>query len=217
MRLPHADAHYSHRLRFGRYVERRLRTDKRISLADDVALSTTAVLTAGRTLEDTIGPAQEALADRDAADDALDGAAQTARLGLASRKVGADKEAPYTLIFHNGIGYYTAATLDQEEIRYGELKTRLVEHLPANDAIRTSTCSAIDAGILAFKNATTSLNAARNQESLAKTRLDAAEEGWERQMTKVYGLLVAEIGRSAAESFFPKTRTSKSKSEDNND
>jgi hypothetical protein len=217
MRLPHADAHYSHRIRFGRYVERRLRTDKRIALADDVALSTTGVLTAGRSLEDTIGPVQEALADRDAADDALDAAAQLARLGLASRNLGADKTPPYTLIFPNGIGYYTAATLDQEESRYGELKSRLVEHLPANDSVRSSTCAAIDAGIVAFSAATNALATARTQESLAKTRIESAEEAWERQLTKVYGILVAEIGRSSAESFFPKTRTSKSKPEDGND
>lgn len=217
MRLPHANAHYSHRVRFGRYVERRLRTDKRVALADDVAISTTSVLTSGRALEDTIGPVQEALADRDAADDGLDGAAQAARLGLASRSVGADKEEPYTQIFHKGIGYYTAATLDQEESRYGELKSRLVEHLPANDAVRTSTIAAIDAGILAFKNALAALNTARTGESLAKTRLESAEEAWERQMTKVYGILVAEIGRTAADSFFPQIRTSKSKSDDGTD
>lgn len=217
MRLPQPSAHCSHRVRFGRYVERRLRTDKRVSLADDVALSTTAVLSAGRGLEDTIGPVQEALADRDAADDALDAVAQTTRLGLASRKVGADKEAPYTLIFHKGIGYYTAATLDQEESRYGELKSRLVEHLPANDPVRASACLAIDAGLVAFKAGTTALTTARNDESLAKTRLESAEEAWERQMTKVYGVLMAEIGRTAAESFFPKTKSAKSKSEDDND
>lgn len=217
MRLPHVNAHYSHRVRFGRYLERRLRTDKRVTLADDVALCTTNVLTQGRALEDTIGPVQEALADRDAADDALDGVAQAARLGLASRSVGADKNPPYTLIFHDGIGYYTAATLDQEEIRYGELKSRLVEHLPVNDAVRTSACIAIDAGIVAFKNATNALHAARTQESLAKTRLESSEEAWERQITKVYGLLMAELGRAAAESFFPKTRSSKSKADDGDD
>lgn len=217
MRLPHPDSHYTHRLRFGRYVERRLRTDKRTAMADDVASSTNAVLSAGRALEDTIGPVQDALADRDAADDALDAAAQAARLGLASRGVGADKKAPYTSIFHEGIGYYTAATLDQEESRYGELKSRLVEHLPANDAVKIAASVAIDAGILAFSAATKTLAAARTQESLAKTRLESAEEAWERQMTKVYGILLAELGRAAAESFFPKARAAKSKSDESND
>ncbi len=214
MQLPHPDAHYSHRVRSGRYTERRLRRAKRNSLADDLGTTTNAVLHDGRALEDTIGPVQEALADRDAADDDLDAAAQHARLTLASRHVGADKEAPYTLVFHEGIGYYTAARLEDEVGRYGELKSRLETHLPATDEVRTSTVTAIDTGIAAFTAATTALTTARTQESLAKTRLDAAEEAWERQMTKVYGILVAELGRKAAEAFFPKTRTSKPKKDD---
>lgn len=217
MRLPHADAHYSHRVRMGRYVARRLRKAKFVSLANDVTATTSSVLAHGRALEDTIDPVQEALADRDMADDDLDTAAQTARLSLASRHLGADKEAPYTLIFHDGIGYYTAARLEDEESRYGELKSRLIENLPAGDDIRTATVTAIDNGTAAFKAATTALTAARTQESLAKTRLDAAEETWERLMEKVYGFLVAEVGRAAAEKFFPKTRTSKSKNNGGNE
>jgi hypothetical protein len=214
MRLPQDGAHYSHRIRSGRYTERRLRTAKRLTMANDLAAATTAVLKAGRDLEDTIGPVQEAIADRDVADDDLDAAAQHARLTLASRALGADKKAPYTSIFHEGIGYYTAARLEDEVARYGELKSRLAEHLPATDDVRTSTIAAIDAGIAAFTAAMNAVSAARTQESLAKTHLEVEEEAWERQMTKVYGILLAELGRPAAEAFFPKTRSSKSKNDD---
>jgi hypothetical protein len=62
-----------------------------------------------------MGPVHDALADRDAADDALDTIAQNGRLGLASRSLDADKKAPYALIFHKGIAYYTAARLEDQE------------------------------------------------------------------------------------------------------
>jgi hypothetical protein len=217
MRLPHPEAHYSYGVRVGRYVERRTRTAKRTSMADDVAAATTAVLSAGRALEDTIGPVQEALADRDAADDSLDRAAQTARLALASRGLGADQNAPYTHIFPNGIGYYTAARLEDEISRYGELKSRFVEYLTADDEVRTTAIVAVDAGIAAFTAATEALIAARTEESLAKTRLEMAKEAWERHMTKVYGILVSELGRATAEACFPKTHASKATNDDGND
>lgn len=214
MQLPKKESHYSHSVRVGRYVERRARRAKRDPMADDIRAATTAVLTAGRALEDTIDPVQEAMADRDAADDDLDATAQNARLTLASRSLGADKKEPYTLIFHKGIAYYTAARLEDEVDRYGELKTRLVEHLPANDVVRTSTIAAIDTGVTEFKTATNALSTARTLESLAKTRLESAQEAWEKHMTKVYGVLLSELGRQAADAFFPKTRSSKTKKDD---
>jgi hypothetical protein len=213
MQTPHVNAHHSHKVRFGRYVERRARRAKRDAMADDIRAATNAVRTTGRALEDTIDPVQEAMADRDAADDDLDTTAKTARLTLASRGLDADKKEPYTLIFHQGIAYYTAARLEDEEDRYGELKSRLAEHLPANDEVRISASAAIDTGIAAFKAGISALSTARTEESLAKTRLESAEEAWEKLMTKVYGILVSELGRAAADSFFPKTRASKTKKE----
>jgi len=186
-------------------------------MANDVTAATNSVRDNGRALEDTIDPVQEALADRDIADDDLDATAQNARLKLASRGLGADKKPPYTLIFPAGVGYYTAARLEDETSRYGELKSRLVEYLPKDDEVRIATVPAIDDGLAAFNVGTTALTAARTEESLAKTRLEAAEEAWERLMEKVYGLLVADLGRAAAEAFFPKIRTSKPKNDGGNE
>lgn len=204
MYLPPASAHYSRRVRVGRYVERRLRRAGRVDLADSVKAATTAVRQCGRLLEDADDPVQEALADRDAADDQLDDLAQDARAALAGRSADAAKKPPYNLIFHSGIGYYTAATLDQEVPRYGELAGRLAEHLPETDEVRKATIPALQAGIAAFTTASETLTKARTEEALAGTRLDAAEESWERLLTKVYGLLVADLGKAAAERFFPK-------------
>ena len=66
--------------------------------------------------------------------------------------------------------------------------------------------AAIEAGIGAFSKAVATLTKARTEESLASTRLDAARESWEKQVEKTYGALVQEMGRSAAERFFPQIR-----------
>lgn len=209
MRLPAPSAHFSQRVRFGSYVARRVRRAKLITLAADIEKATTAVLTAGRALEDADKPIQDALADRDGFDDDLDEVAQNARAKLAGRSADAARTAPYTLIFPEGIGYYTAAPLDEEVRRYGELKQRLQEHLPAADDVLTTAIPAIDAGLAGFSGAVTALAKARTDESLASTRLEAATEAWEKQMEKTYGALVAEVGRARAERFFPRVRGKK--------
>ncbi|MDI1452144.1 hypothetical protein [Polyangium sp. 6x1] len=160
---------------------------------------------------------QDALADRDAADDDLDRTAQTARAALAGRSVEAARTAPYTLIFPDGIDYYIAAPLDAEVSRYGELQSRLDELLPEADPVRQEAVPAINAGVVAFTGAAEALIKARTEEALAGTRLEAAEDAWGRLMTKVYGVLLAELGRSAAERFFPKAKTTKTKPVDRHD
>jgi hypothetical protein len=214
MRLPLPSAHYSQRVRYGRYVARRLRRAKRIALATDVEAATLEILKRGREVEDADGPVQEAMADRDAADDDLDTAAQRARNHLAGRGVEAMTSAPYTLIFPQGIGYYTAAPLDEETERYDELRKRLEELLPPADAVRQEAIPIIEAGIGSFTAAVDALSKARTEEALASTRLGAAEDAWARLMTKVYGLLISELGRPAAERFFPKAKSGKKKTDD---
>ncbi|MDC3955849.1 hypothetical protein [Polyangium jinanense] len=204
MRPPDEDAAFSHNVHYGRYVTRRLRRAQRASLAADVEAATLLVLQRGREWEDAKGPVQDARADRDAADDELDSVAQDARANLAGRSADAVKKAPYTLIFPDGIGYYTAAPIDEEKKRYDELQKRLTEHLPANDEVRKDAVPKIAAGLDAFDDAERALAASLTAESLASTRLDAAEEAFRRLMTKVYGLLVSELGKPAAEKFFPK-------------
>lgn len=210
MRLPAASAHVSQRTRFGAYVARRLRRARLVSLAADVETATGRLLTLARTVEDADTPIQNALADRDAYDDDLDEAAQTARLKLAARSADAAKTAPYTQIFPQGIGYYTAAPLDEEVKRYGELKSRLEENLPATDKLRARTVAAIDAGLASWKTSAEALDAARTAESMASTRLHAATEAWEKQLEKTYGVVVSEVGRARADRFFPQVRGKKS-------
>jgi hypothetical protein len=209
MRLPPPSAHVSHRVRFGNYLARRLRRARMLSPSTDIEKATALILLTGRAHEDADKPIQDALADRDAFDDDLDETAQSSRLHLAARHLDAVKAAPYTLIYPDGVGYYTAAPLDEEVQRYGELKSRLEEHLPPSDEVRINTVAAIDAGIEGFGGSVAALTKARTAESLTSTRLTAATESWEKQVERTYGALVAEVGRVKAERFFPRVRGKK--------
>ena len=114
MKLPQERAGYLVVVKYTRYVARRLRASGRLLLAAELQGQGMALRAKGRAWEDAEDALQDALADRDAADETLDGEAQTARSALAGRGITASKEEPYTLIFGEGIAYYTAATLDQE-------------------------------------------------------------------------------------------------------
>lgn len=206
MQLPSTTSSYRTRVRFGLYVARRLRRAKLGQLAEDAAKVTRAVKEAGRSWDDTDDDIQGALADRDAADDDLDLIAQEARHALAGRSLAAAREAPYTDIFPDGVSYYTAAPLDEQVKRYAELKGRLAEHLPASDPVRKKAEKAIDAGLKDFVASAGEVDAARTAESLAATRLAKATDAWAKQMEKTYGALVGEVGRGAAERFFPRAQ-----------
>jgi len=211
MRLPPSTSAYPVFVRYGRYVARRLRRAGLTHLAESAEQVTLAAREAGRAWEDADDAIQAALADRDAADDDLDATAQQLRTTLLGRNVGAEREEPYTLIFPKGIGYYTAAPVDQNARRYGELKQRAEGHLPASDAARKAVLKAVDNGVAALAEAEGALAAAETTDGLAATRARSALRAFERQMEKIYGALVSESGKSAAERFFPKTRVAKEK------
>lgn len=209
MRLPSESSHYSLAVDYGRYVGRRLRRAKLLALGADVEKVNAAVLAAGRAWEDLAGPIQDAIADRDAIDDELDDAAIEARANLAGRSASAVREPPYTLIFSQGIAYYTAAPLDEETKRYGELRDRLDANLPAGDEVRVKTVAVIEPNLGAFDQSVKALNQARTAQAIARTTLDAGREGWNKQMEKVYGALVADLGKARADRFFPRVRDRK--------
>lgn len=211
MRLPDPDARYTERVRYGRYVGRRLRQAKRLVLAADVDAATALVLQRGREWEDASGPVQDARADRDAADDDLDDTAKGGRVKLAGRSADATRKAPYTQIYAEGIEYYTAAPLDQEVGRYGELVARFNEFLTPDDEVRQQAVPALTTGIAAFQSGADAVNQALTAESLAATRLQVAEDAWTVLMTKIYGTLVADLGKAGAERYYPKLRSGKKK------
>ena len=83
MRLPPSTSVYTTFVRYGIYVGRRLRRAGYADLAASAEKATRAVRVTGRAWEDADDAIQSALADRDAADDELDDAAQSARNALA--------------------------------------------------------------------------------------------------------------------------------------
>lgn len=210
MRLPAPSSEYRAFVRYGRYVSRRLRRAGFEVLAKDAEKTTQQVKITGRAWEDADEPIQDAMADRDAADDDLDLSAQRLRMALAGRTLGAERQEPYTLIFPQGIGYYTAAPLDEEEARYGELRLRVQQHLPADDDAGVNAIKAIDSGLATFKSSVEALRDAQAKEALARTSARSAIAAFERQMEKTYGVLLVEVGKTQAERFFPKIRSGRS-------
>lgn len=206
MQLPKESAAAGVRVRYGRYVARRLRRGGYAALSESMAQSTAALKSAARSGDDAEELIEDALADRDAADAALDTAAQEARNRLAGRGLQAAQEAPYTDVFPQGIGYYTAATLDEQERRYKELKDRAETHLPKTDEVRKALVGAVVAGLKAWREGVTAVDDARTEAVKAGTVVAKATDAWRRQVEKTYGALVQELGRAGAEGFFPRAR-----------
>jgi hypothetical protein len=205
MKLPQPAAHYTHRVRSGRYTTARLKKARRTDQAASLEQATNKVKTSGRKVEDSMDAIDTATAFRDAADGDMDDPTKHFRKQLAARSVRADKEPPYTAIFPQGIGYYIAATVGENVNRYNELITRVEANLPADDALRIALIPAIKAGIEEYKTASEDLAAARIALSMARTESDIAQDEWEILMVKIYGNLIADLGKQAAEKFFVKT------------
>jgi hypothetical protein len=90
-----------------------------------VEQATNKVKTSGRKVEDSMDAIDTATAFRDAADSTMDDSCKHFRKQFAARSLSADKEPPYTTIFHQGIGYYIAALVSENVNRYNELITRV--------------------------------------------------------------------------------------------
>jgi hypothetical protein len=205
MRLPKQGSSYRNHVDFGRYVAARLHQAKREDLAADVERMSQTVKEKGRDWEDASEFISSCTARRDSADEALDSLAKTFRLKLASRSVGADKVAPYTSVFPKGVAYYTASPLPENQARYRELLSRATSELPANDDALTTLQQALPELVDTFTKAVTELDTARTKASLARTALDVSIDNWVVQIEKTYGALAAELTRSGADRFFPKS------------
>jgi len=90
---------------------------------------------------------------------------------------------------------------------------RIQEHLAGDDAGKAA-LAGIEAGLTAFRAATTGLHDAQAKESIAGTRARSAIHAFERQMEKTYGVLLVEVGKTQAERFFPKVRTGRASAAD---
>jgi len=207
MQLPKDSAAPGVRVRYGRYTIRRLRRRGHDALADDLSAVTSALKAAARAREDAEESAEDARADRDAADESLDLVAQEARNTLAGRSLDAAKTSPYTELFPEGIGHYTAAALDAQEARYKQLRARAEAHLAKDDAVRKALLTGIDKGLDAWRAGRSAVDDALNDVAQAEVALAKATDAWTRQVEKTYGALVQSVGRTRAEAYFRRARS----------
>ncbi|MBL8679518.1 MAG: hypothetical protein JNK05_10150 [Myxococcales bacterium] len=211
MQLPAPSSAPEVRIRYGRYVARRLRRSKLDALQKTVTAVTDSVKAAGRAREDAAELVDEAIADRDGADDDLDEQTQELRNALAGRSLEAVNESPYTDIFPDGIGYYIGAPLDEQVDRYTQLIERIEKALPASDSERKKRVPALRAALKEFRVAEEALDKARRVEAEASRAVATATDRFNRQLERCYGALVAEQSKSAAERYFPRVRRGKAK------
>ena len=209
MQLPAESSQYTALVRWGRYLSRRLRTARLASLASECDAITNRLRDDGRASEDAEGPVQEATADRDAADDGLSDVAQESRHALAARSLDAVRKAPYTQVFPDGVAYYLDASFEAKVARFGELRARFEAHLPEGDELRAQVTPRIQAAVKAYKTADAALATARTHESIISTRVDATTTEWRLGMERIYGALIQQSGKVAAERYFPHARSAK--------
>ncbi len=203
MRLPQSTASYTRRVRYGRYLLRKLVHGRQGDLVQGLKDATGEVLAAGRAVEELRYDEAELLAQRDAWDDALDVQAREVHLALRSRGLNAHKERPFTQIFPQGLGYYTVASLKDQVSRYKLFMTALETSLAEDDPVRVSAMGVLREGVEGWEQAAEALASHRNKMIMARTELLLAQDDWERVVERIYGLLVAEFGRDGARRFFP--------------
>lgn len=205
MRIPSDSVSNAVRLTFGRYVMRRARRAKlpdfeaeAKAASDDIKAAEAAQATAEEARQD-------ALADRDAADDDLDDLAKRHRQTIEGRATNANRERPYTDIYPDGVEHYTAAPLKEQEARYALLTRRYDEFLPEGDAVRAES-SRIKEALGVWSAALSALTQAETEVALAKGRALRAEQDWEATMNRLYFRLAERFGKTVAERFFPRAR-----------
>ena len=191
-----------HYVSVGRYTTRMLRASSLESQAERLKTATLAVRDQGRAWEDVSWSIQDATADRDANDVGLDEQARSAHRQLGARSNDAKKQAPFTLIFPDGLLEYTRAPVGEELSRYRQLRERLLANLSAEDTLLKSVIPALDAGLTAYEQAEKALEDARNAEQRSRDQLEALFESWEAEREKLYGEVMAQGGKELAERIF---------------
>jgi hypothetical protein len=160
--------------------------------------------------QDAEDPVTEAMADRDAADVALDLLPREASRLLGSRSDDAKRKPPWTLIFPDGVMYYTVSPVSQEVGRYTLLADRLEQYLPAEDPVR-AVASRVREALVAWTRAEEAIQRASVVLEAAAVARDKAEADWRSFMDRLYGALRADLGRDEAESFFRRSARKRGK------
>lgn len=199
---------------FGRYVARRVARAGFSDLLVQVNAVNAALLSTWRQCQDALVPVEEATADRDVVDEGLDLTVRLVRKDLGSRSIRAEREAPYTLVFPNGIEEYVSARLGQQVAAYQLLCSRMVAHLGATDPVCVSAIPDVQRRLVSWTEAVAMTDMANQARDIARTRLAVAVAEWEKAITAVYGLLLARVGKDEARRFFPKETARKRKTDE---
>ena len=205
MQLPKPTAGSNDLVSYGRYVQSRLTVAGRAALTDEVRKATDALKLADRARDDAAEPWRAALAVRDAIDDAFDDAVRTTRKQLAARSLTAEQETPYTALFPQGVDAYVKATLPEQKTAIAQFVERVEKNLPDGDAVR--------AAVAPLKTAATDWDKAVDATAVAERALDEtrvayahARANWMRLLDRTYATLRVDLGKAAAERFFPRPR-----------
>lgn len=201
------DAAYWRRLDQGDYVAAKFKRKKLADLLAMVIAATDAVEEKGRAYDKARRKAFSAQAERDGIDDDLDENTKDHRASLGGRSANAAQEAPYTLIYHQGIDYYINAPLDLQVTRYLELAERVREHLPIDDPLREPFAARIEALVADYEVAVKTLAKERRRLALATTALNVAKADFDTTLERVHGTLQTRFGRIKANRFFPRYRS----------
>lgn len=204
MQLPAEGSSINTLRRFNAYTVRRLRRASMAAPAEDCVKAIKKLREAQAAVEDALEPAEEALADRDAADDDLDGANEEANRELTSRIPEAKKKSPWKDIYPNGSVEYAAAPVGEELDRYKLFKQRLTANLPPDDPLVVRIVPRIDQGLLDWAAAEEKHKEARRIVDTRRGERDRLEQEWRTLMDRLYSSIRAERGAAAAEKFFKK-------------
>lgn len=204
MQLPQEGSALNQYRRCSMFTARRLRVVGRVQQATDAIAMWKALRDASMALDDAEDPLMEAFADRDTADLMLDPVVEETSRGLGSRSAKGKTTAPWTDIFPDTAGYYTASPTGEQESRYRLFGDRLVKFLPADDPVRVKAVPLIAAGLEKWIAAEKAVGKATVDVDAARSRRDHAEEAWRTFMDKLYASLRADLGKDEAETFFRK-------------
>lgn len=204
MQLPKLGQNYRHFVRAGFYTARQLVIVGQEAQAEQIRSCTQTLLGYGRACEDQTFKTSEHYADRDAQDRLADEVAQQVRLNLASRDVKAKNSAPYTVIFPDGLAWYTEAPLGDQVERYRTLISRCEANLAQTDPVLTELVPKLSQHLLDWEAAASALTTQLTQETVAKDAEDSCVATWTKLMNDTYYSLSMTYGKGSAERFFTK-------------
>jgi hypothetical protein len=151
-------------------------------------------------------PYHEAVVDREIARANLADGARMVRQALNNRGPRAEREAPSTEIFPDGLEGYTELAHASIAFEFRRLIDRIETHLAPEDPIRLEQVPVLRARIDEWIAADAAVDETLGDLEDAREAQSRAVAAWDRAIEVAYGVLVSRVGKAAAERCFPKGR-----------